>query len=124
MGTGIRSTLPCVRRKRCGCSICLRCRRSEKLLDGKLVTRFGQELGELGTNVRRALALPIKGEGIGQWGFFLTYDDKTAPYSQEEITFVRCVVDILALALLRLRHNTTLETVLRNAITKSKCLLK
>jgi len=96
----------------------------DQLLDGELVTHFGQELSELGTAVRRALALPIKGEGIGQWGFFLTFDGKATPYTQEEITFVRCVVDILALALLRLRHNTTLETVLRNAITKSKCLLK
>lgn len=90
----------------------------DQLLNGKFVTCFEQGLDEFGIDVKRALAFPIKGEGIGQWGFFLTYDDKDAPYSQEEITFVKCVTDILALALLRLRHNTTLETVLRNAITK------
>jgi len=82
-----------------------------------MMRELDDPLNWFGNKIGRALAVPVAGEEIGKWGFMVVFDEKEIPFSREEIEFVKSFASVLALALLRLQHNTTLRAVLQNAIT-------
>ena len=97
----------------------------DRLKKGEIVGQFvDEDLGLLtrtfGSEVKRVLLIPIASEELGNWGFLMTYDNRPVPYTKEEIEFVKGFSSVLTLALLRLKHNTTLEHVLKDAISRAR----